>query len=238
MLIISIGMLLYGSVLAQTPPPRTEWQPLKIQQTVEPVFPQSLLRGGVTEGIAHLAINTDPTGKLVEWLVVSYTRQEFADSAVAALKQWKFEPAHLRGEPVGTTIELFFHFEAKGVVVSTTILSESLEWRFQRMRGNAYTYKPCSARELDRIPMPTVIVRPQYSKELADQGVRGQVTVEYYIDETGSVRMPSVSADDNPILGTLSVVAVSQWKFTPPTSRGKNVLVKASQVFDFKGDVN
>jgi outer membrane biosynthesis protein TonB len=71
---------------------------------------------------------------------------------------------------------------------------------------------------------------------LADKGVKGQVTVEYYIDETGAVRMPAVSADDNPILGALTVIAIGQWKFTPPTSRGKGVLVKASQVFDFKGN--
>jgi TonB family protein len=238
MLIISIGMLLYGGVLAQTPPPRPKSQPLKIQQTVEPVFPLRLLSRGLTDGMAQVAISVDSSGQLVEWLVVKYTQPELADAAVTAVKQWKFEPGRQQGEAVGSMVDLVFHFEARGVVVSTATLGEAVDGRLARMRGDAYAYQPCSARELDRIPMPTVTVRPQYPKVLADQGVRGQVTVEYYIDETGSVRMPSVSVDDNPILGALTVVAVSQWKFTPPTSRGKNVLVKASQVFDFKGDVN
>jgi len=31
----------------------------------------------------------------------------------------------------------------------------------------------------------------------------------------------------------LAIDALNQWKFAPPTSRGRGVLVKASQEFDF-----
>jgi TonB family protein len=233
--IVCCGLLLGGAAFAQIPRLQStpEWQSLKIQQTVEPVFPPSLLQAGLTEGMTHLAINTDPAGKLVEWLVVSYTRREFADTAVAALKQWKFEPARLRGEPVGTTVELIFHFEAKGVVVSTSSVSDAIEAHILRMMGTRYIYQPCSLRELDRIPTPIITVSPLYPKELVVHGVKGKVTVEFYIDESGAVRVPAVSIDDDSVLTGLAVAALRQWRFEPPTRNGNPVLVKASQVFDF-----
>jgi TonB family protein len=229
------GLLLSGSVLAQigrvSAPP--EWQSLKIDQTVEPTFPAGLLQAGLMQGMTRLAINTDPTGKLVEFLVVSYTRKEFADAAVAAVKQWKFTPAELRGEPVGTTIELTFQFEAKGVVVSTSMLSEVLEAQTLQRMGARYVYQPCSLRDLDRIPTPIVTVAPAYPGELADRGVKGRVTVDFFIDETGAVRVPSVSIKDDSVLTSLAVSALRQWRFEPPTRNGRPVLVKASQVFSF-----
>ena len=235
MLIIGIGVLLTGSVLAQTQSTSSSWQSMKILETAEPVFPAHLLQIGAVQGEARVVINTDADGNLADWLVVGYTHPEFADAAVKAIKQWKFEPARLRGDPVGTTVELSFYFEAKGVVISTTTPSDLLEARFMRFRDNRYVYQPCDPRELDRTPAPLVTIAPRYSSELAKQGVKGTVTIEFFIDENGLVRLPSGVNADNNLLTALALEAVKQWKFTPPTSRGKGVLVKASQLFDFDG---
>jgi outer membrane biosynthesis protein TonB len=59
------------------------------------------------------------------------------------------------------------------------------------------------------------------------------VTIEFFIDETGAVRLPAGVTTENKVLTALALDAVKQWKFTPPTTRGKGVLVKASQVFNF-----
>ena len=233
MLILGIGVLLSGSLLAQTSTSRSDWQSLKFLQTANPVFPSHLMQVGVPDGEARVVINTDASGKLTDWLVVGYTHPEFAEAAVKAIKQWTFEPAQLQGEPVGTTIELSFYFEAKGVVVSTTC-TDILEGRFLRMMAGRYTYQPCSPRELDRMPAPVVTIMPQYSGALAKKGVTGKVTVEFFIDETGAVRLPAASAKDDTMLIALAIDALNQWKFTPPTSRGRGVLVKASQEFDFR----
>jgi len=64
--------------------------------------------------------------------------------------------------------------------------------------------------------------------------VRGSVNVEFYIDETGAVRLPSLAPGENLELGSLAIAALSQWRFNPPTSRGRAVLVKAVQTFNFK----
>jgi hypothetical protein len=87
---VCCGLLVAGAAFGQMPQLVPEWQSLQIKQTVEPVFPPHLVQTGVTEGMARVAINTDAQGKLVELLVVGYTRPELADAAVAAIKQWKF----------------------------------------------------------------------------------------------------------------------------------------------------
>jgi TonB family protein len=233
MLLIGIGVLLTGSVLAQNQPTTSDWQSMKILQTAEPIYPYHLLQIGAVDGAARVIINTDADGNLADWLVTSYTNPEFANAAVKAIKQWKFEPARLQGTPVGTTVELNFHFQAKGVVVSTSSPTDMLEARFMRMMEGHYVYQPCNPRGLDRAPVPVVAIAPHYPGELAKQGVKGAVTIEFYIDEMGGVRLPAGVASDNSMLTALALDALKQWKFTPPTSRGKGVLVKASQVFDF-----
>ena len=233
MLIIGIGVLLTGSVLAQNQPTSSNWQSMRILNTADPVYPPHLLQIGAVEGEARVVINTNADGKLADWLVISYTRPEFAEAAVTALKQWKFEPGRLQGDPVGTTVELKFSFEAKGVVVSTSSPSDVLEARFMRFRGDRNVFQPSSPQELDRAPAPLVTIAPRYPGQFAKQGVKGAVTIEFFIDETGAVRLPAGVTTENKVLTALALDAVKQWKFTPPTARGKGVLVKASQVFNF-----
>jgi TonB family protein len=97
-------------------------------------------------------------------------------------------------------------------------------------------YHPCTLKELDRIPTPLAAPAPYYTPELLASGLRGKVTVDFYIDESGMVRMPAVSDADRRDLATLAVMAVRQWRFEPPLRKGNPVLVKARQVFTFGDD--
>ena len=163
---------------------------------------------------------------------MSYSRREFADAAARALKQWQFEPARLRGSPVSVLIELTFHFEVKGVVVSITP-ADTVEATINSMLSGIDAYEPCTLRQLDRIPVPLNTVRPVYPEELADRGISGEVTVAFFIDEMGNVRMPYIVGQPHLALADLAVDAVRQWKFEPPTRKGAPVLVRAQQLFRF-----
>jgi len=207
---------------------------LKIVQTIEPAFPAAMVQRGITQGEASLAINTGPDGRLVDLLVVSYSRPEFAEAAKSAVKQWTFEPARLDGEPVGTTVEIRFSFEAHGVIVSMSTVGDVLDAQLARIFRDGFSYQPCGARTLDKLPAPVVSVTPRYSKELAARGIKGRVRIEFYIDEDGNVRLPATTITDDSMLTALAVEAIKQWKFSPPTSRGRAVLVRASQDFEFR----
>jgi len=234
MLALGIGLLLAGSAPAPAAVDRADWQSLKVVESRDPVFPPRLLQLAVTEGEARIVISVDQKGTLTEWLVAGYTRPEFATAAVDAIKDWKFEPARLRGEPMGAVAELTFHFTAQGVVVSSLNLGEMVEVQTMGLLDDRYRFRACTPAELDRMPAPLRTVAPVYPLALAKQGVRGSVDVDFYIDETGAVRLPSLAPGENLELGSLAIAALSQWKFTPPTSRGRAALVKAVQTFNFK----
>jgi TonB family protein len=233
--IIGLGVLLAGSLLAQSPASPPAWQPLKIQQTVAPVFPPHLLNIGLNTGVAKVVIDTDADGKLSEWLVLGYTNEDFGDAAVQAIQRWTYEPAQLDGRPVGSIVELNFDFSVSGIVVSTPNIVEQEEAHVLRVRPGRFTYLACAARDLDRTPTPVVTLAPRYPASLAKRGLKGTVRIEFYIDKTGAVRLPSVAVEEDSELAALAIEAVRQWKFAPPTSHGRPVLVQASEDFHFGG---
>lgn len=224
-----------GVVSAQKPAlaPVGEWQSMKIIQTEAPLFPIELQQLGVRSGEAQVVLSVSAEGKLTDWLVVAYTLRPFADSAVRALKHWRYEPAKLRGEPVDTTSELTFNFKIEGTQVVSQNLSEYLQARTLQIFGPRYAFRAYTLKELDKIPTPIVVVSPQYPRALAEKGVKGRVTINFYIDQDGNVRMPAASPKEDPRLTGLAIDALSKWKFDPPTVHGRPVLVKASQVFNF-----
>jgi TonB family protein len=220
-----------AGALAQPESRPPELQSIRIIQTVDPIFPESLVATHRHGGQAIIFVSIDHHGRLADWLPLRYTDPLFAEAAVAALKLWQFEPARLRGEPVPVSIELSFIFEVKGVVVSVSP-TETFAAHFNDLTGGS-RYAPCTLRELDRIPVPLKTVSPIYPEPLAARGVTGEVAVNFYIDERGAVRMPYVTAHPHQTLANLAVDAVRQWQFEPPTRRGLPVLVQVRQVFKF-----
>ncbi len=214
-----------------------DYEPVGINQTEEATFPRSLVNVGIKSGAASIAVAVDADGRVTDYLVTAYSHPAFADSAVAAMKKWIFRPAEIHGERRNSKVDLTFRFELEGVVVVTlTPISYSELVRF-KIAPNSMAYSACTLRQLDRIPTPKKIVNPIYPAQLARSSRGGHVSVEFYIDEAGHVRIPSVSKETdeaNEELAAIAVTAVSQWEFEPPLSGGKPVVVKAKQDFDFK----
>lgn len=214
-----------------SPPPDRE--PLKIIRTVEPLYPLRLQMQGIKEGDAQIAVAVDERGQLQDYLVIGYSRKEFADAAVAVLKRWKFEPMRLRGVPHPVTQELRFNFESRGLSVVNQTIGDYVESRIERLAPDLYSFRAFTLRELDRLPVPREIVAPVYPQELVDNGISGRVSVEFYIDENGQVRLPSVRTTAHEELSMAAILAVQRWRFDPPQRHGRPVLVRAIQDFNF-----
>jgi TonB family protein len=228
---LSFALVCTGA-LAQGVRNRPDFQGTKIVRAVMPDFPEPLYRLYRNGGEVRIDIAVDMEGKLTEWLAVAYTDRRFADLAIEALKKWEFEPARWEGQPVPVCIPLTFSFEVKGVVLSSTGEEMAEAWLMTHF-GGTNAYRPCTLRELDRIPIPVHADAPHYPESLANRGVQGEVTVEFYIDETGAVRMPFVIDLPQADLANLAVLAVRDWKFEPPTCRGRPVLARVRQLFRF-----
>jgi TonB family protein len=217
------------AALAQAP--GGEFQSAKIFETTPPVFPESLISSHRSGGTARVVLDVSRDGRLADWLVIGYTNRLFADAAVAALREWTFEPARWNGEPVSVCLTLTFNFEVKGVVISI-MAADTVESLFPWMTAREI-YRPCTLRDLDRIPVPLHSVAPVFPRQLADTLQPCDVTVEFFIDEKGAVRMAHVVGRPPRILAGLALEAIDQWKFEAPTSRGRPVLVCVQQLFHF-----
>jgi TonB family protein len=193
-------------------------------------YPPTMLYGGVRSGEVRIAISVDENGQLTDHLVIGYTDPGFVDTAVNAVKRWTYEPALADGRPQSARANVLFVFKDEGVIVQR--LPGAIERMYvSEIMKERYVYEPCRLRDLDRIPTPVHVVSPVARLE----GATHTVTVGFYIDETGRVRMPAVERESaNDLLAVAAVTAVEQWRFEPPLRQGRPVLVYAQQDFTFK----
>ncbi len=200
-----------------------------------PQFPPKLIFEGVTEGYVLFAVSFDADGKLRDSLVLAYTHEPFVRACRTAMTEWKVTPAHLDGQPVPIQMELRIDFKREGVVEtnSINIANRFLFDRFTGMAERRLAFRLPRPNELDSAPVRMRTVDPEYAKEAEAHGIRGKVQIHFYIDEEGGVRLPSVLADVHPYLSDAAVTALRLWRFTPPTRRGKPVMVVAIQEFNF-----
>jgi TonB family protein len=138
------------------------------------------------------------------------------------------------GEPIAAATEVAVKFAVEGTVVVSLTTLESINLRLYSLFNNPDASRPRTLSELDRIPTPIAAPSPGYPARLAQPGASGHVTVAFYIDESGAVRLPSVEAGEDPELAAAAIDALRNWKFEPPTVKGRAVLVRASQLFTFR----
>lgn len=208
-------------------------QHLRVIRTSEPVFPASLALSPISAGEARIVINVDADGKLADWMVVSFTHQVFADTAVEALRSWDYEPARVNGQPVGVRVEVDFAFEARGKVVTITPI-DIMEAYFDHL--SPVQRQICRARDIDAPLQAVRTVSPGYNRaEVNPHSGGNAVLVDFYVDEEGRPRMPVVLESGNEHLASAAVGALSEWRFAPPTRNGRPVAVRAQQRFVFRG---
>jgi TonB family protein len=225
----ALAGLLVASIASAAPAEPTTFS-ARIFRNVDVTYPLSLLRDGVSHGEARVLININDKGVIIDTLPLAYTHKPFLTATLDALKKWKYEPGRIDNVPVNTLCEITVRFEVSGILVFDRT---PVNMPHQDIAGEEYVYRVHGVRTLDRIPTPLHITQPVYPKDWIAQGLRGKVTVDFYVDETGAIRMPSVGASDHPLLAASVVQAVSEWRFTPPTRRGQPVLVRCQQVFNF-----
>lgn len=231
--LVCAALLLVNPAGARTDMHSRDRSSLSIIQTVDPVFPLPLLNGPVLSGDARIAIDVDENGKLADWLITGYSRKEFAEAAVEAVRQWQYVPPLHQGQPWAAIRELRFDFSRSGVLVNL-VGSDAMTNHIEGLLHGSNAYRTHALRELDRIPTPIQVVSPATPAPGAETRRKHTVSVEFYIDEEGRVRLPAVSrAEAGSAFAASALEAVRQWRFDPPTVKGRPVLVLVTQEFNF-----
>ena len=197
-------------------------------------YPLAAKRRAVRQGEARALLSISEEGVLLDFMVIGCTHLAFAEAIAQALPEYRFSPAKLRGEstPVRMTLTFFFRLEGTIVTLSAADLMESRLGRLQRDHAQFISWI-CPDSRLDRPLTLTLAVSPGYPAELQERRETGTVTVDFFVDGAGRVRMPAVDTGAHPSFAREAVGALSTWQFEPPTSNGQPVIVRAVQTFNF-----
>ena len=91
------------------PPTDASVSPPSLKTRVEAPYPPDALKNRV-EATVGLELDVDESGNVTAARVVQAAGQGFDEAALAAVKQFKFEPAKQGGAPVRSTIQLAYEF--------------------------------------------------------------------------------------------------------------------------------
>ncbi|HEX2853015.1 MAG TPA: energy transducer TonB [Opitutaceae bacterium] len=81
---------------------------------------------------------------------------------------------------------------------------------------------------LDNPPNARVRVSPDYPFGARNEGIEGEVVVEFLVDERGTVVNPIVTRSTNRLFEEPSLRAVSKWRFEPGKREGRIVRFRMS----------
>jgi len=181
--------------------------PPKLIKRVEPVYPKTA-RDARVEGIVVLEAQTDIYGR-VQLVTVLRSVPLLDQAAIAAVRQWVYEPMVINGQPQGVVITVTVRFDLKDQ-------KDSSGPRIQPVPAEG----PVKA--LGSIKPPTLIkqVEPVYPKIAAEARVEGIVILEATTDIYGRVASVKVLRSI-PLLDQAAMDAVRQWVYEPMVINGK-----------------
>lgn len=210
------------------------YTPLQVLRPAELGFPSLLALREVDEGEARVMIMVEADGKLRDWMVTGYSHPLFAKEALDSLPTWKYEPATFHGQPISTRTELHFQFKREGIIRVIPGDVESARRMAKDRRRDAFWQRVCEVQELDAVPEAVVEVMPEPPDKLGAVQREGRVVVDYFIDPEGKVRMPLIVRSDDEAFSAAVLLAITEWRYTPPRKQGVPVMTRVWRQFDFK----
>jgi TonB family protein len=169
---------------------------------VKPLYPEKALRNKV-QAVVVGQIAIDTTGRVVEAEVIS-GHPLLNDAALAAVKQWVYEPYYLNGK-------------AQSVVITFTVSFLPDETSGVAARDQ----DPITRVEGANRPRKVKDVKPVYPAEALEKKIQGVVVLECIADEAGKVIDLRMIKSPDPILTHAAMQAVKQWVYTPYMVDGK-----------------
>jgi TonB family protein len=95
-----------------------------LQTHSDPVYPPDALRDRIS-GVVGVELTIDEAGRVVDARIVRPAGHGFDEAAMAAVRQWTFEPAKKGGAPVKSIVELSVPFEPPKVAPPVPTPSEA-----------------------------------------------------------------------------------------------------------------
>jgi len=190
---------------------------------VPPSYPP-LARQAQIQGSVVLRVQVNKSGEVESMQLVS-GHPMLAPAAIEAVKQWKYKPYLLNGEPIAveTTVTVNFTLAdkppAEGVVGSVPggIPDGEIGGIAPSTAADApHPAVPQRIRVSSGVAQRLLVTKvpPQYPQEAKDQHIQGSVVMKVIIDKEGNVANVELISG-HPLLAPPAIDAVKQWKYKP-----------------------
>jgi len=231
-ILAALALTAFSTSSLSAAPNASAYQQPKVVSMETPRYPSEMIAQGIHEGSATIIVELDNAGTMTDWLAISTTRKEFVEAIGAVINTWKFAPALRDGKPVPSGMQFSFNFHSNGYVSYNGV---GLYLSFFNGLFNPVE-KPLVANisQLDRMPLPLSVAQPFIDSAIPVGSRSGELTLCFFIDQNGNVRMPVLLECKGDIrLAYAAYDAVLKWKFEIPRVKGLPVMVRAQQKFVF-----
>ncbi len=158
-----------------------------------PVYPPTLREKGIT-GSVKLQFTVDVDGDVRDITILESDNELFSAAASEALTTWKFNPGTEDGKPVDSDVKMEMPFNIRE-----------------------------AASSINRAPKALYNPKPTYPKALRQEGITGDVKVQFIVNTAGEVQDIKVISSDNELFTKEAIKVLQQWKFAPALKNGQAI---------------
>jgi TonB family protein len=192
---------------------------------VQPVYPGDARQ---IQGTVVLKVIIDKQGNVSNIQAIS-GHPMLIPAAIEAVKQWKYRPYLLNGEPVEVETSVTVNFTLadtppgipEGEKESAVPSAEGVAAP-QRVRVSSGVMGSLLVKR----------VRPQYPADAREQRIQGTVLLKAIIDKDGNISNLQLISG-HPLLAPAAIEAVKQWKYRPYLLNGTPVEIETQVQVNF-----
>ncbi len=185
---------------------------------VEPAYTEQARAAGL-QGTVVLYIEVDPTGRAYNIRVQRSLGLGLDETAIEAVRQWRFTPGKKDGKPVTVAATIEVNFRSQQFASGETIVNS-----IQTSRTDGLTTPPKLIRK----------VEPEYTEQARQARYQGAVVLAIEVGADGVPRNIRVQRSLGMGLDEKAVEAVSRWVFQPAMKDSQPVTAASTIEVNFR----
>jgi TonB family protein len=204
-----------------------------LTKRVDPIYPPTAKQARL-QGTVVLKVVISKSGD-VENLQLISGHPMLAPAAIEAVKQWKYTPYLLNGEPVEVETNVTVNFTlADQPSDGGDVAGGGFSGVIPTGKGNASQLVSQRERVSQKEAQALLLTRvnPHYPQEAKDQHIQGTVVLSVVIDKEGNVANIQLMSG-HPLLAPPAIEAVKQWKYKPYLVNGDPLEVDTQVTVNF-----
>ena len=188
----------------------------QISEKVAPIYPP-LARQARIQGTVVLKVVVSKSGDVENMQLVS-GHPMLAPAAIDAVKQWKYQPYLLNGNPVEVDTQVTVNFTLSDKPADSVAADNGSGFSgvIPPRQTSPAAPVPQRVRVSQNVAQGLLVtkVNPQYPQEAKDQRIQGAVVLSVIVDKEGNVASIHLISG-HPLFAPVAIDAVKQWKYRP-----------------------